>query len=148
MIRQLEKSLALSLRLIKIPKYNCSFHVNQKIKHYAEMQSRSFRRQFLNRSVLNKNKTTIHAELRQPNDSILSLRKFSRCPGVIKSLSGNPDQDIDITLHAPMVHAYRKRVNYFRQTVYVRVDGQQIRCVLSKVEYNSRENFIEQVTFK
>jgi crotonobetainyl-CoA:carnitine CoA-transferase CaiB-like acyl-CoA transferase len=49
---------------------------------------RQHRRLFLNKSVLNQNKDIMFADLRKPNDSMITLKQVGKCPGVIERFSG------------------------------------------------------------
>ena len=87
--RSLLNRTLLSSFFTQATKYFCAqYTIDPYIKHYGELTLRQHRRLFLNKSVLNQNKDIMFADLRKPNDSMITLKQVGKCPGVIERFSG------------------------------------------------------------
>ena len=69
------------------------------------------------------------------------------CPGVIYPFSGDVEKQIDIVLPGGPMKKFIKHRGYMLETVYIRVEGQEIRCILEKVLFHD-EGFIQKVRLK
>lgn len=108
---------------------------------------RQHRRLYLNRTVLNQDKDVTYAEVRKPNDDMISLKQKGKCPGVIERLSEKVQQEIDIVLDGKKMLKLSKRITFPMIELYVRVEGKEHRCIYYKKQYH-QDGFIQKVYLK
>lgn len=148
MIRlQAFRLLSFSLAAKFTPKFATGNLVNPRLEHLAEITIRQHRRLHLNDAVLNQNKDILNAELRQHSDGIIALKQKGKCPGVIQRVSGRVEDEIDVVLDGKRLRKMTKHRTYGINTVYVRVGGEEIMCVLERADIHS-DGFIQKVYLK
>lgn len=115
---------------------------NLHLKYVAESFAASERRQFLQRLIINKSKLLIQATRRLPSESLISLRDSGRCAGVIRGHEGEPD--LDVVMPGGQLKSMMRRLKTISGTVYVRVEGQDILCVIQDMKMHP-EQWIQKV---
>ena len=77
----------------------------------------------MNRAVLSQKKKVIYGDIRKNSDGIINLKKEGRCPGVIRTISGNPEDEIDVVLNGKDIRKLMKSKGYKTDMVHLRVEG-------------------------
>ena len=82
MIRQLQRTISLSIPLLTIPSFKC-YTSHPQLVHNAQIMIRNERKKFLQRVLLNHNKIVLEARARQPTDTVLKVKQGGQCVGRI-----------------------------------------------------------------
>ena len=126
------KNLTRLTPFFPLNKYYCSTNITPQAEHYTEMLIRAQRRRFLNKMVLSHNKIIINAERRKNSDGVFALKDKGMCPGTLRSLSGKEEDEIDIVMDGKIMKNLMKSQNYQHETVYVKLEGKEYRCIFKK----------------